>query len=356
MPGTVSMQYTQSEENIYNDKILIKELARLWFKDIKDVMKPSSYALYQSYAEKYIFPYIGGMEADSFNEGILSKLLGKLYTGSKGERNALSQYTVYLLESMVRSMFRYGAEHKLVPEIRFGKAEFITVKKNEAIPLTGLEIQQLLCAAEKQGADLQLQICLPLYAGVTLSELCGLKWEDINLKTGEINIHRNLVRIQHNLLSGSKENISTKTPAKETVAKMATAMAECELSENMCRKFIMPDKLADMLKKAEYERKPDIENYVAELHSKVGRKRNSSMPADAPDGRTLQYRLKVAGEKAGIDGLTFKILRDTFAVMCLQAGGDVYSLAYIMGTRVPAVYDRYRQWMIKTDKFLKNIV
>jgi len=253
-------------------------------------------------------------------------------------------------------MFRYGAEMGLVPEIAFGKAGYIIKNKKDALPLSELEIQQLINTARQHEMDIQIQVMLPLYTGASLSELCGLKWEDINLKTGEINIHRNLVRIQHNLLSGSKENISTKTPAKETVAKMATAMAECELSENMCRKFIMPDKLADMLKKAEYERKPDIENYVAELHSKVGRKRNSSMPADAPDGRTLQYRLKVAGEKAGIDGLTFKILRDTFAVMCLQAGGDVYSLAYIMGTRVPAVYDRYRQWMIKTDKFLKNIV
>ena len=42
-----------------------------------------------------------------------------------------------------------------------------------------------------------------------------------------------------------------------------------------------------------------------------------------PDGRTLQYRLKAAGKLAGIQGLTFQMLRDTFVVMCLQAGGDV---------------------------------
>jgi len=63
----------------------------------------------------------------------------------------------------------------------------------------------------------------------------------------------------------------------------------------------------------------------------------------------------VAGEKAGIKGLTFKTLRDTFAVLCLQAGGDVYSLAYIMGTGIPAVCDRYGQWMVKDDGFLKGI-
>jgi len=354
MPGTVSMQYTQSEENIYNDKILIKELARLWFKDIKDVMKPSSYALYQSYAEKYIFPYIGGMEADSFNEGILSKLLGKLYTGSKGERNALSQYTVYLLESMVRSMFRYGAEHKLVPEIRFGKAEFITVKKNEAIPLTGLEIQQLLCAAEKQGADLQLQICLPLYAGVTLSELCGLKWEDIDLENGKIHIHRNLMRVQQKKLSSKEdtENISDKDIKSNKSKKMATVLKEFELPESECREFIIPEKLARLLELIAEKKNPEKERYVATIDKKC---KHTGKKYSPPDGRTLQNHLKSLGEQAWIPELTFKRLRDTFAVMCLQAGGDLYSVAYVLGVGINAVCERYGQWLVKSDSFIRGI-
>ena len=347
--------YIHIKESIYNgkfsyglnNKILISELAELWFLDIKDIMRPSSYAIYQSYAKKYILPYIGSTRADSFNADRLSELLGSLYkgnTGNKEKETALSQYTVYLLESMVRSMFHYGAEQKLIPEIQFGKAEFITVKKKEALPLPELEVQKLLYITEEQGEDLQLQVLLPLYAGITLSELCGLKWEDINVDTGEIHIHRNLVRIQNNISQESNESTGT-----------ATSMAECELPENMCRKFTMPEKLSSLLKKVKYAKKPDKEGYVAEPDKKAGRKRNAGMPEDAPDGRTLQYRLKVAGEKAGIKRLTFKVLRDTFAVMCLQAGGDVYSLAYIMGAKVPAVCDRYGEWMVKNDRFLKEI-
>lgn len=355
MQGTNQKPYIHIKESIYNDKfsyglnnkILISELAELWFLDIKNIMRPSSYALYQSYAKKYILPYIGAMSADRFNADVLSELLGRLCKGnvdSEGKETALSQYTVYLLESMVHSMFHYGAKKKLIPEIPFGKAEFITVKKKEAMPLPELEVQKLLYTVEKQGEDLQLQILLPLYTGVTLSELCGLKWKDINTDTGEIHIHRNLVRIQNNILNESKKGTGT-----------VTSMAECELPENMCRKFAMPEKLSGLLKKVKYTKEPDKESYVAEPDKKAGRKRSGNMPEDAPDGRTLQYRLKVAGEKAGIKGLTFKMLRDTFAVMCLQAGGDLYSLAYIMGTGIPAVYDRYGQWMVRNDKFLRGI-
>ncbi len=359
MCETTQNIYKNMEENKYQNRvcqegvssgvlcckqqILIRELAELWFLDIKNIMRPSSYAIYQSYSSKYILPYIGNMQADTFNANILSSLLGSFCKGN-GKGETLSQYTVYLLESMVRSMFHYGAEKKLIHEIPFGKAEFITIKKKEAVPLSELEIQQLLYIAEKQGKDLCLQFSIPLYTGVTLSELCGLKWEDINLETGEINVHRNLVRIQHNVADGSDGS------SKGNKA-FATVLAECELPENMCRKFVIPEKLCSMLRAEAYAKNPLERNYVAELDKKAGRKKSVSMP----DGRTLQYRLKASGEKAGIKGLTFKTLRDTFAVLCLQAGGDVYSLAYIMGAGVPAVCDRYGQWMVRNDGFLKGI-
>lgn len=354
MQRTNQKPYIHIKENMYSDnfsyglsnnKIFINELAELWFLDIKNIMRPSSYAIYQSYARKYILPYIGDMRADNFNADILSEVLESLYTGNDGKETALSQYTIYLLESMVRSMFHYGAEQRLIPEISFGKAEFITVKKKEAMPLSELEVQKLLYTIEKQGEDLQLQILLPLYAGVTLSELCGLKWEDINTNMGEIHIHRNLVRVQNNMLQESKKKVAT-----------STSMAECELPENMCRKFIIPERLSSLLEKVKYNKNPDAESYVAKLDKKAGRKRSKAIPEDMPDGRTLQYRLKTAGEKVGIKGLTFIMLRDTFAVMCLQAGGDVYSLAYIMGLGVSAVCERYGQWIVRKEGFLKKIL
>ena len=324
-------------------QFLIKELAGLWLDDIKDILRPSSYARYQGCVYKYILPYIGEMPACNFDGSILSATLGFIQS-EEGKEAPLSQYTVYLLESMLRAMFHYGAGKRLIPEVQFGKAEYITVKKKEAAPLPELDMQRLLYTTEKQGEDLKLQILLPLYTGVTLSELCGLKWEDINTVTGEIHIHRNLVRVQNNTSQDRKDN---------EVA--ATSMAECELPENMCRKFIMPEKMAGLLKEVAGAKKPAAGSYVAETDKKAGRKRIVSTPEDAPDGRTLQYRLKAAGEKAGIKGLTFKMLRDTFAVMCLQAGGDVYSIAYVMGIGISALCGRYGQWMIRNDSFLKYI-
>lgn len=41
--------------------------------------------------------------------------------------------------------------------------------------------------------------------------------------------------------------------------------------------------------------------------------------------------------------------------MCLQAGEDIYSMAYVLGIGVISVYDKYKTWMVKKDRFLKGI-
>jgi len=313
------------------EPLLIKELAELWLMDVKDILRPSSYARYQNCTSKYILPYIGEMDSYVFGKNDLSAMLGRL-AGQENEA-ILSQHTVYIVESMVRAMFHYGADKKLIPEVAFGKAEYMVKNKKIAMPLSELETQQLIYEAEQQGTDTQIQVMLPLYAGVTLSELCGLKWEDINLEKGEIYIHRNLMRVQKDITDYGNE-------------KPGTALVEFELPESECRKFVMPKKLNTLLIREVKKRNAINENYVASFYKKTNAQ---------PDGRTLQNHLKALGKKTWIPELTFKRLRDTFAVMCLQAGGDVYSLAYVLGVGTNAVCERYKKWLVKTDNFLTKI-
>lgn len=319
-------------------QLLIKDLAQLWLIDIKNVLRPSSYAIYQNYTSKYILPCIGEKKSGAFKKEDLSSMLGILQTG-QGYEAPLSQYTVYIVESMVRAMFHYGTDNQLVPEVSFGKAEYKIKNKKDAMPLSELETRQLVQMAGQQGTDMKIQAMLPLYAGVSLSELCGLKWKDIDFNTGKIHIHRNLMRIQQKAPAGSPN-------------KTITSLAEFELPENECREFIMPEKLKNFLEAIADKRKPVKERYIAGLDKKM---EAEDIKKGQPDGRTLQARLKVLGEKAWIPELTFKRLRDTFAVMCLQAGGDVYSLAYVLGVGTEAVCGRYGQWLVKKDGFLKGI-
>ncbi len=343
---------------------LVKDLAESWFLDIKDSMRPSTYDRYHSYAKKFILPYVGQMRAEVFDKTALSAMLALLRIGHS-QKEPLSQYTVYFVESMVRAMFRYGAEKHLVPEVYFGKSEYKIQSKKYAMPLSELEMLQLVNLVEQKGLDFQVQILLPLYTGLSLSELCGLKWEDIDLQNGKISVNRNLVRIQKKV--GNAEDTKNSKNVTGNKRKTSTILAECKLPEASCREFAMPEKVHSLLSAVEIMKKPTKERYVAELEKKKSKgNKNSNIFTEVsvlgtdkktspPDARSLQYRLKTVGEEAGITDLKYQSLRDTFAMLSLNAGGDAYSIACVMGVGVNVICDRYGPWLMKDDGFMKGI-
>lgn len=209
------------------------------------------------------------MQSGVFSKDDLAEMLVTLQTGNM-KKAPLSQYTVYVVESIVRAMFRYGAGKKLVPEISFGKSGYMIKNKKDALPLSELEMQQLISTARQQEIDIQLQVMLPLYTGISLSELCGLKWEDIDLENGKIHIHKNLMRIQQKTMP-SKEDICNKNIKNNSKSKKsATILKEFELPENECREFVIPEKLTRFLKEISKKRELKKGNYVAAINKKTG--------------------------------------------------------------------------------------
>lgn len=337
--------------------LLIKDLTERWLLDIKNIMKPAVYARYSRYAEKYIMPYAGNMCANTFDKTALSAMLALLQAGHS-QKEPLPHYKIYSVESMVRAIIQYGAEKHLMPKISLGESEYKTQDEKYAMPLAELEVLQLVHIVEQQELDFQIQIMLPLYTGISLSEFCGLKWKDIDIQKNKIYIHRKIVHIQQK----TKSTKTGSTKASGSREKKAIVLAEYKL-EASCRDFIMPEKISNLLQAAITMKNPYKESYVAEIDKKDNKADNTSEKISEtgtteirpPDARELQYRLKTAGEQAGIPDLTYQMLRDTFALMGLNAGGDIYSIACVMGIDVNAACERYKMWLVKDDGFMKRL-
>lgn len=310
-----------------HDHLTVGMLMERWLLSINKELKPSTYALYQNYSHKYLLPLIADMDTHTFDKDALYSTLSYIYDKNGTAKPRLANNTIYILEEIIRAVFRYGAKEGLVPEKNFGKVQYRIAGKKEVYLLSELEIQQLLHLLNHQPFDFQIQIMLPLYTGISLSELCGLKWEDIDLVKGTIYIHRNVKRVQIRKQDGST----------------GTAISTYELDQNECRSFEMPALVLQLLKEAYRTHSPAPSYYVATLSNR------------AAEGRTLQYRLKNIAIQLGFDILSYRALRDTFAVMCLQAGGDIYSLAYVLGITIVAAVERYGDWMIKDHTFLQRI-
>lgn len=346
--------YSQTEP------FLVKDLAESWLLNIKDTIKPSAYARYKKYAGKYILPYVGNMQADVFDKTALSAVLALLRSGHS-QTEPLSQYTVYFVDSMVRAMFSYGAEKHLVPEISFGESEYKIQDKKYAMPLTELQIMQLVHMVEQQELDVQAQIILPLYTGLSLSELCSLKWEDIDMENNRIHVRRKLMRIKRK--SKVKENNHSDNSAVKNnkgSKNKSTVLVECELPETSCRDFMMPEKVHALLEAIITMKNPVKKRYVAEItsaeFSEVDVEANKNKKVLPPDAGILQCRLKKIGKEAEIPELTYHMLRDTFAVMSLHAGGDIYNVSCVMGISVNDACERYGPWLVMNDGFMKKML
>jgi len=328
---------TAAKDSLCREKeIMVSDLAWGYLGSVKETMKPSTYAMYENYIINEVVPKIGNIAAVKFKQQDLENFLDKcLY--SRDGKTRRSHSTMYAIEEVLRAMFRHGVKAGLIPEISLGKTRYGRRKsEHDVTVLSKWEIQRLLHEAHKTSPAQELQVILPLYLGLGLSELCGLKWEDVDLTAGKIYIHRCVKRIMQTNADGSSY----------------TDMVVYELDQREQRMFRLPKNVWEILEQAH---DGELETSTGKISPQDESWFVSSLDYKYAEGRTLQYRLKTIGSKAGIENLYYRNLRDTFAVASLKAGANVMTLAKILGINMQVVCDRYGEWMRYDDGFLERI-
>jgi len=305
----------------------VADLAGKYLNGVKETMKPSAYALYENYTLNEVVPKIGTMGAAEFNRNMMEDFLEQCLWSRDG-KNRRSRNTMYTIEAVIRSIFHYGAQSGLIPQVSLGKIKYSRQHtENDVVVLSKWEIQGLLHDAHQMGAAQELQVLLPLYLGLNLSELSGLTWEDIDFETGNIHIHHCLKRIMQTEPDGST----------------STSIIAYELAKHEQRTIRLPNDVYEILKKVFDEYQQERSWFVASLDYKYA------------EGRTLQYRLKNLGAHGGIHNLSYRCLRDTFAVTSLRAGANTRTLAAILGVKMQVVCERYGEWIAYDDSFLDKL-
>lgn len=336
----------EQERSVNDNRFLtIDKLIKSWLFSISGTVKPGTFSTYQNYVNTYLIPKIGSVYAVEFDKYALEAFLLSLQKESKTGKEP-AENTLYLLEEILHLIFKYGQENYLIPSTEFERTVNRKKDKKEVVLLSEQEKKRLIEVACQKEIDVQLSILLPLYTGINLSELCGLKWEDFDLEQGRMRIIRGVKRVQNQKGEGI----------------MPTSLVEYNLKEE-CREFLLPEYILKLLRKANSFISTKIENMDGDSNKNVQieiqeRRQQiyvATLDKKRPEGRTLQYRLDHIGYEAGIEKVNFRMLRDTFAVKCLQAGGDIYSLAYVLGVGINIACERYRNWIVRDDELLKRI-
>ena len=270
-----------------------------WYNEYcKPALRPNTAAGYENHIYKHIIPDIGNTPLSKLNQSDLQSYYARLKKNGRLVRRdtfgtGLSDRAVRACHGCIYSALAKAVEEKLIRKNPADGCRLPPKKGREMQILSQDDMQRLLFQAKEEG--FYEMFLLDLATGLRRGELLGLRWEDIDLKSGEMHIRRQI---------------------KFTGGKLIESALKTK-SANLT--IILPPELCEVL--SAY-RKGNSSRWLFP----------SPVKEDAPrDPTACRKRLSQILERIGCKHVRFHDLRHTFASHALQFGMDVKTLAAVVG-------------------------
>lgn len=273
-----------------------------WFSSVSYRIKASTAANYTLKAEKHILPSFGHLNIADISQDLICQFIRK-----EQDRGLSNRYITDIL-ILMKSIFKYAVRTYRIANPMDGI--IMPKKQKQEIRLLTAEEELILERYIAQHQNLTtLGIALSKMTGLRIGELCGLKWEDIDLEKRILTVRRTVQRIQ--CRNGIFKTRLIVTDPKSESSKRDLPIPECLLA--FLRKF-----------------QGDPDDFVLS---------GSEKPLEP---RTLQYRFVKILKNGNLPSVHFHALRHMFATKCIRLGFDIKSLSEILGhSGVEITLNRY---------------
>ena len=164
-----------------------------------------------------------------------------------------------------------------------------------------------------------------MFTGLRLGELCGLRWENVDMASRSF-----LICETRNRLPNHDNSIAASTTVKTTpTTKTDNSRRRVFIMDELFHDFEMYRSIQMSIKEQDYSYNPEGYVFCQENGSPY-------------EPRTYQDLFKRCVRQAGIPDANFHSLRHTFATRSLEQGMDVVTLSRLLGHANPSItLDKY---------------
>ena len=176
------------------------EWAEFWYANhCKPQLRPSSQRAYEGYIRLYILPKMGNIPLNKLTANDLQQFFNWMkkdgrneYRESRGE--GLSDSMIRNCHSLCRRILEQAVTERLIVQNPAEGCKLPPARRTEMQILSREELQKLLIQAKDEGY--YEVFLLELATGLRVGELMALQWNDLNFKTRELRIERQVYRVK----------------------------------------------------------------------------------------------------------------------------------------------------------------
>ncbi len=272
---------------------------RIYLPSIRLNCSPNTISCYEGNLKRWIYPTLGNFKMPEITGAMISELYIKM------QKKGLSHGSIEKVRNILSVLFRMAYLNDMIEKNPMDKAVLPKASKEEkkdgVEAYTEEQVKQIFEALSHEPLQWQVYVRLLLETGVRRGEACGLKWSDINMRTGDITISGSLnYTAEKGVYYGKPKNGHT-------------------------RKVFIGQELLKMLK--EYRKSQKVSGlYVFTMEN--GKPMFPTVPT--------RY-FKRFSDRYSIPNFHPHILRHTFASLAVTNGADITSLSEELGHSDTAV-------------------